>query len=272
MTNELYHFGVQGQEWHKRRYQNEDGSLTELGRQHYRELYGKKEKAASDAEKLKKKRDSYKSRVEHYKSHANQAKADSEAKANSKAVRKRDQYLAEANDYYNRFENEEDWPKKRKYREKAEKATQKASKYDKAVQKSMAKAKAEIEKYNKAVVSSEAYQRKVDQYEDKLRANKNFQNRLQKSMDELASGMSVEDRADMMDALHWGGSKTTVARDWATYGKDRIKNPLEEYRPTAEETVDRWVDKHNEDWGSTAANDIVDRTLLGTFDEKKKRR
>ena len=32
---ELYHHGIQGQRWGIRRYQNEDGSLTSLGREHY---------------------------------------------------------------------------------------------------------------------------------------------------------------------------------------------------------------------------------------------
>lgn len=32
---ELYHYGVKGQRWGERRYQNPDGSLTEEGRRHY---------------------------------------------------------------------------------------------------------------------------------------------------------------------------------------------------------------------------------------------
>lgn len=37
--NSLYHFGIKGQRWGIRRYQNEDGSLTPLGRQRYGKLY-----------------------------------------------------------------------------------------------------------------------------------------------------------------------------------------------------------------------------------------
>ena len=33
--NELYHFGILGQKWGIRRYQNKDGSLTELGKKRY---------------------------------------------------------------------------------------------------------------------------------------------------------------------------------------------------------------------------------------------
>jgi hypothetical protein len=33
--NELMHYGIIGQKWGIRRYQNEDGSLTALGREHY---------------------------------------------------------------------------------------------------------------------------------------------------------------------------------------------------------------------------------------------
>lgn len=36
MNNELYHHGILGQKWGVRRYQNPDGSLTELGRKRYK--------------------------------------------------------------------------------------------------------------------------------------------------------------------------------------------------------------------------------------------
>lgn len=34
-SDELYHHGIKGQRWGIRRYQNEDGSLTDAGREHY---------------------------------------------------------------------------------------------------------------------------------------------------------------------------------------------------------------------------------------------
>ena len=39
--DELYHWGIKGQKWGQRRWQNEDGSLTAAGREHYG--YGSKE-------------------------------------------------------------------------------------------------------------------------------------------------------------------------------------------------------------------------------------
>ena len=35
--DELYHHGIEGQRWGRRRYQNEDGSLTEAGKERYSE-------------------------------------------------------------------------------------------------------------------------------------------------------------------------------------------------------------------------------------------
>ena len=46
-SDELYHFNVKGSHWRERRYQNEDGSLTPLGRIHYG--VGKARKAYNDA-------------------------------------------------------------------------------------------------------------------------------------------------------------------------------------------------------------------------------
>lgn len=41
---ELYHSGIKGMKWGIRRFQNEDGSLTEAGRERYAKLAGKIEK------------------------------------------------------------------------------------------------------------------------------------------------------------------------------------------------------------------------------------
>lgn len=40
--NELYHYGVKGQKWYRRRYQNYDGSLTKAGKAHYSSVLSKK--------------------------------------------------------------------------------------------------------------------------------------------------------------------------------------------------------------------------------------
>ena len=55
MMNELYHYGVKGQRWGVRRYQNQDGTYTEAGKKRYRNIqdeYGHdSEKARIDIER-----------------------------------------------------------------------------------------------------------------------------------------------------------------------------------------------------------------------------
>jgi hypothetical protein len=45
-SNELYHYGVKGQKWGIRRYQNEDGTLTDEGKKRYQKIEDNVKKAA----------------------------------------------------------------------------------------------------------------------------------------------------------------------------------------------------------------------------------
>lgn len=51
-SSELYHWGIRGMRWGVRRYQNEDGSLTEAGQKRYNKLQDKTNKSIEKIGKL----------------------------------------------------------------------------------------------------------------------------------------------------------------------------------------------------------------------------
>ena len=56
-NDELYHYGVKGQKWGVRRYQNRDGSLTSAGRKRQAKLEYDAERKAAKAKYQSTKRD-----------------------------------------------------------------------------------------------------------------------------------------------------------------------------------------------------------------------
>jgi hypothetical protein len=54
--NSMTHHGIKGQQWGRRRYQNSDGSLTELGKKRYKTYEEKKKEWAKDPKKVYKHR------------------------------------------------------------------------------------------------------------------------------------------------------------------------------------------------------------------------
>lgn len=60
---ELYHHGIKGQKWGVRRYQNEDGTLTDAGKKHYAKDM---EKLESIQKKLDKAHEKYDKRLQKF--------------------------------------------------------------------------------------------------------------------------------------------------------------------------------------------------------------
>ncbi len=93
--NDLYHFGVRGMRWGQRRFQNEDGSLTSLGRARYGEGgYRSARGTKHDLNKLDREQVNARARFQKYSNAANKATAkvnkkmwDAQAAGDKKKIR-----------------------------------------------------------------------------------------------------------------------------------------------------------------------------------------
>lgn len=102
---ELYHFGVRGMKHGQRRFQNEDGSLTPLGRQHYGVSGERSARGVSrDLRRMEKERAGAQARADYYKNRSEKyvAKANLKAQKTGKPVKlskKRERFVEKSKAY-----------------------------------------------------------------------------------------------------------------------------------------------------------------------------
>lgn len=98
MNDELRHYGIKGQKWGRRRYQNEDGSLTSAGRERYndggkmdlketKKLVDKGNEVAKQSQRINEEKRSKREK---------QAKMDKEREIREKVYKMSDQELRDA--------------------------------------------------------------------------------------------------------------------------------------------------------------------------------
>lgn len=128
-TNSLYHHGIKGMKWGRRRYQNENGSLTPAGRDRYGRLYNNAEWQKDASVSLHERLDSAKKKPKYQKAQSKWTQKRDEARAKSAKYSVRAQRARDNMTLYNKEPSRWD----QRALNKQYKWDKKAAKYDKRI-------------------------------------------------------------------------------------------------------------------------------------------